>query len=426
MSHPEQLIAEADQLAASGSALQAISKLRQAATLQPGNPYPRTRMADLLIQQGQLDEAKALLQSVIASVRQYSPAHMLLAQIAIGNGEHEAALASLDEAIRHDNSAWGARMEKARLLESLGGRQREAALSWSEAVRSMPEGLRESPQFAGVVAHARTLVTRNFDTLREFLQQRLDGLASGERGADLERFQHALDIITGRREFVTANPLFLPIPRLPAIPFFRREDFDWAPRVEAAYPDILDELRALPEADAGFTPYVQTRQGNSSGQFAALDRNPAWSAYFLWKHGERIEAHCQACPATAAAIEAAPLPRIRARAPAAFFSRLDPGVHIPPHNGATNARLTVHLPLVVPDGCAFRVGDETRQWVPGELMIFDDTILHEAWNGSRERRVVMIFDVWHPHLSPLERELVTRTVEGLVDYYGEASELGEL
>ena len=67
-----------------------------------------------------------------------------------------------------------------------------------------------------------------------------------------------------------------------------------------------------------------------------------------------------------------------------------------------------------------------RQWVPGELMIFDDTILHEAWNGSRERRVVMIFDVWHPHLSPLERELVTRTVEGLVDYYGEASELGEL
>ena len=117
---------------------------------------------------------------------------------------------------------------------------------------------------------------------------------------------------------------------------------------------------------------------------------------------------------------------VRARAPAVFFSELQPNTHIPPHHGATNTRLTVHLPLIVPDGCAFRVGDQTRPWVPGELFIFDDTILHEAWNRSDTRRVVLIFDIWHPMLTALERELVTRTVEGLVEFYDDAVELGEL
>lgn len=86
----------------------------------------------------------------------------------------------------------------------------------------------------------------------------------------------------------------------------------------------------------------------------------------------------------------------------------------------------MHLPLIVPDKCAFRVGDETRQWEEGKLLIFDDTIRHEAWNGSDRRRVVMIFDIWNPFLSTLERELVASTVEGLMEYYGEDADFGEL
>ena len=171
---------------------------------------------------------------------------------------------------------------------------------------------------------------------------------------------------------------------------------------------------------------MQTRPGDAAGQFADLDHDLSWGAYFLWTHGRRIDAHCAACPATVAAVEHAPMVHVRARAPAVFFSELQPNTHIPPHHGATNTRLTVHLPLIVPDGCAFRVGDQTRPWVPGELFIFDDTILHEAWNRSDTRRVVLIFDIWHPMLTALERELVTRTVEGLVEFYDDAVELGEL
>ena len=114
------------------------------------------------------------------------------------------------------------------------------------------------------------------------------------------------------------------------------------------------------------------------------------------------------------------------RAPVAFFSALKPGTHIPPHNGATNTRLTVHLPLIIPPDCGLRVGGETHVWKPGELVLFDDTIQHEAWNFSDQLRVVLIFDTWHPMLTDLEKRLVAHTVEGIMAFYGEGADLGEL
>ena len=100
--------------------------------------------------------------------------------------------------------------------------------------------------------------------------------------------------------------------------------------------------------------------------------------------------------------------QIPGKAPSVFFSILQPGAHIPPHTGVTNTRAIVHLPLVVPEGCEFRVGGETRAWREGEAFAFDDTIEHEAWNRSDARRIVLIFDVWNPHLTAAEQERLTR------------------
>ena len=426
MQQLDQLVAQAEQALANGNLLTAMASLRRLVQQAPNHVYAHTRLADLLIRQDQLDEAQSLLETAVRLDPTHAPGHVLRARLAVRCGNSEAALDALNKAILHDHTAWGARVEKAQLLESLG-RTRDAALCWQQAAGTMPPAVRESNQVKGLVEHARNVVVRNLGELREHLTDRLRSTMQGEADVDLVRFRHALDIITGQREFVTAGPIFLPIPRLPAIPYFEREQFDWVPPIEALWQDIRQELQhVMAEDEAGFTAYVQTREGDSSAQFAPLDRNRAWSAYFLWKHGQCIEAHCHACPTAARAIELAPQPRIRGRAPAAFFSRLDPGVHIPPHNGATNARLTVHLPLIVPDKCAFRVGDETRHWEEGKLLIFDDTIRHEAWNGSDRQRVVMIFDIWNPLLTELERELVTQTVEGLMEYYGEDADFGEL
>jgi aspartyl/asparaginyl beta-hydroxylase (cupin superfamily) len=75
------------------------------------------------------------------------------------------------------------------------------------------------------------------------------------------------------------------------------------------------------------------------------------------------------------------------------------------------------LPLIVPPNCRFRVGGETREWHAGAAWVFDDTIEHEAWNDSDVPRAILIFDVWNPELTALERDLVRETTAALAEYY---------
>jgi aspartyl/asparaginyl beta-hydroxylase (cupin superfamily) len=93
-----------------------------------------------------------------------------------------------------------------------------------------------------------------------------------------------------------------------------------------------------------------------------------------------------------------------------MFSLLAPGAHIPPHTGVANTRLVCHLPLIVPPGCWFRVGAETRDWRVGQAWVFDDTIEHEALNPSEALRVILIVDTWHPDLSAAERRAVAASM----------------
>jgi aspartyl/asparaginyl beta-hydroxylase (cupin superfamily) len=54
------------------------------------------------------------------------------------------------------------------------------------------------------------------------------------------------------------------------------------------------------------------------------------------------------------------------------------------------------------------VGGETRQWEEGKAFAFDDTIEHEAWNNSAATRIVLIFDVWNPHLTVDEQQYLAK------------------
>ena len=126
---------------------------------------------------------------------------------------------------------------------------------------------------------------------------------------------------------------------------------------------------------------------------------------------------------TAAAIEALPLSDLPGRTPTVFFSLLRPGTHLPAHTGVSNVRTIIHLPLIVPPGCEFRVGGETREWRVGEAFAFDDTIEHEAWNRSGSLRAILIFDVWNPYIEEAERDLLRRffAVANGSDHAGDAA-----
>ena len=161
---------------------------------------------------------------------------------------------------------------------------------------------------------------------------------------------------------------------------------------------------------AELVPYIQYPEDVPLRQWAELNRNRAWTAIHLLRNGVTVEANARHCPATITLLCGLDQPRIPGRSPNAMFSLLAPGAHIPPHNGVANTRLVCHLPLIVPPGCWFRVGAETRKWKVGEAWMFDDTIEHEALNPSDALRVILIVDAWHPDLSKAEREAVAATM----------------
>ena len=48
-----------------------------------------------------------------------------------------------------------------------------------------------------------------------------------------------------------------------------------------------------------------------------------------------------------------------------------------------------------------------REWQVGKLLVFDDTIEHEAWNEGAADRIILIFDIWRPELDERERAEVS-------------------
>ncbi len=378
------------------------------------------------LSKGSHDAAIGLLERALQIVPDHALAHAYLGRAYAASGDVAKARASFDRAIAAMPTAWGPRFEKAQFLEQIGDTI-GATFYWRTGLIYLTDADRSNADLASLINIASEAVAVNNSKLREYLWENVEELCEGESEKDLKRFHHCLDIMTGKRRFITATPLSVPVPGLPAIQFFDRSDFAWAKDVEDQTDLVLAELNEITANDtAGFIPYVQTAEGDDSGQFGALDNDDGWSAYFLWNQGKRVDEHCARCPNTEAAINMAPQIKVKDRAPAVFFSALKPHTDIPPHNGATNARLTVHLPLIIPDNCALQVGDDIRTWKMRELLIFDDTIRHAAWNHSDERRVVLIFDVWNPFLSTLEQALIARTIEGMVDYYGNSNDLGEL
>jgi hypothetical protein len=221
------------------------------------------------------------------------------------------------------------------------------------------------------------------------------------------RFRQSMEIAAGRRKNYGQEPTEFDYPGLAAIPFFDPADFSWAAEIEAATPVIRDELvRDLDRGRSDFRAYVQ---GHSVVEQAntALRGKDAWSVLPLWERGWAAQKIVERFPRTAELIRRAPLPAIYGWGPTVVFSLLEAGAHIPAHTGMFNTRLICHLPLIVPPSCRFRVGNETREWEEGKLLIFDDTIEHEAWNDGAEDRIVLIFDIWRPELSEREREELT-------------------
>ena len=296
------------------------------------------------------------------------------------------------------------------------GDARSASSFYLMAIRTAPQG-NLPREIAEALTRARQACDRYAVEYKDYLLSNL--AARGfDRAKSSPRFAQSVDIVLGDRQIFLQQPKYYYFPGLPQIQFYERSTFPWFDEVEAATSDIRAELEEILREPDAFAPYVTGHANRPYKDQMGMLNNPAWSAHYLWKNGEVVAENAARFPKTMHALRNAPLSYIPNRSPSILFSLLRPGAHIPPHNGLINTRLICHLPVIVPGKCRFRVGNETRDWVEGKGWAFDDTIEHEAWNGSDKTRVILLFDVWRPELTDEERKLVVSLFETIDAHSG--------
>lgn len=297
------------------------------------------------------------------------------------------------------------------------GRAEDAAMLCSLADGLDPTLLRahtrpgQHPELQRRAAIADTLLRRTFAALHE---QAVDASAAEDPSAgDPGRIRRAVWVQTHPAPFAFHTPLQQPgifyVPELPAMAVTPTEQLPWAAAIESCTAEIRGEYLAAVAAGARLDPYVEADVRNPL--WGALRGRQDWSALHLFKSAEE-QPLARCFPKTLAAIAQADVFRVgHARPMEVFFSRLSPGTHIPPHHGVANHRITVHLPLIVPGGCAIRVGTHMHVWEEGKLFAFDDSFEHEAWNRGDAERVVLIFESFHPDLRAAERRAIEASYE---------------
>jgi len=376
------------------------------------DPALLAAQADQALASGDRTKAQDLLERLVASTPDFS-SWMKLGALRRASGDFKAALQAVNAALGIVPLDFMALLSKATILERLAVASADEA--YGRALAQMPDGPLP-PQIEQLVEHGRQRYEAHLaqrDTaLAELLHSATD-TATPEERRRIDRFRTNA---TRKTRHYHSEPTHFHFPGITEYEFHDRSYFPWLADLEAATDTIAGELGAVLQGErAELVPYIQYAAHEPLRQWRELNNSRDWTAIHLLQNGQRVDANARYCPQTMALLETLPQPGIDGCSPNAMFSLLAPRTNIPPHHGVANTRLVCHLPLIVPAGCWFRVGAETRYWERGKAFVFDDTIEHEAANPSDELRVVLIIDIWHPGLSETERSAVRILLEASVE-----------
>ncbi len=404
-----------------GKAREAEAAFRRLLETEPDHVEALNVVGLGALRDGDIDRALTLLKHAAAVDAGQALTHLHLGRAHAAAFEFEAAGQAYAAALAREPTLHAARLHLAELSEKRGDTAR-AVLSYARALNgAQAEG--RWVDAATTPAPLQAAVEHAFRFVRE---RRLAGFAElmepfvqqHGRGA-LRRVEQAVRIYLHLEPAVRPDPrqkpTFLFFPGIPPTPYFDTGLIPEIEALEARTGAIRAELLALLPGAAGRERVFhngELEQQNLRG----LAEPPSWNGYYFFRHGERRADNCAACPNTAAALDALPLTRVRGHGPEVLFSVFSPGTHLLPHCGVTNTRVVGHLPLLIPENCALRVGGEEHRWREGEVVVFDDTYDHEAWNRSDRPRVVMIFDLWNPFLSQAERAVLAELVVAMGEF----------
>lgn len=380
----------------------------------------RAQQALTALQQNKPDLTRKLVLELVAEGLADASTYICLAYAQRSLGDAQGAASAIDGALELDPGNLVALICKADLLDAAGN-ARKASLFYRSAIDQASRNRNLPKELAHEVARAKTQCERYQQLFQSQLQTELGRLASASI-QQAPRFAASMDLLSGKKQIFYQQPKIYYFPGLPQTQFFAREGFPWLTALEASWEDIRDECVEVMRDPTALRPYVEHAGDRPQGASKdSLVNNSNWSAFHLWKDGKIVAENARRCPKTLAALEDVPFTQMAGRSPSVMFSVLRPGTRIPPHHGMVNTRLICHLPLIVPPQCGLRVGNETRGVVEGKAWVFDDTMEHEAWNLSDQMRVVLLFEVWRPELSHVERSLVRSMFSAIDQYQGPSS-----
>jgi aspartate beta-hydroxylase len=420
---------ELERSLAAGDATRALELSAALLESDSGNPDLLRLRAAALMAADRTDAAVDLLRDAANVAGAPGAIRSALAMCQFAAGEHAAAAETFREVLADRPEDFVARLAYAECLDLLG--EADAALpeyfravNVAQAQGRWLSDASTGPAMRGRVKRAMDVIDHGRQALFErILQPHVD--AFGREA--MARVAEALRIHVGTQAAPQGDPRQQPkffwMPSLPPTAFFPRSDFAWYDALEAAAPAIGEELRGVLDAGHELAPFLQIDDANVEEDYLGGDpQSRSWDALFFYRHGERrAQAHAD-CPRTSLALQGVPLTRIADHAPEVLFSVLAPQTHIKPHHGVTNTRVVTHLPLVIPPGdCALVVGGQSHAWQAGRCVTFDDTFLHEAWNRTDQRRVVLILDTWNPFLRAEECIALKDLVEGIGHFNQQAA-----
>lgn len=242
-----------------------------------------------------------------------------------------------------------------------------------------------------LIASLKSTKASHFVPLRDayLALDRLPTVSKGKEALDIES---TFDLFTQKvykKETPYTHPLQTPpffIPGVPAKPFYDTKEFEFTERLEAVYPVIRQEVE-------GLLAHQASRFQAYAGGHGHVEQG--WNNFYFYLFGKKNETNFSLCPKTVEILHSIP----HMEKTMVMFASLNPHSGLPPHTGPANGILRVHLPLIVPENCRLKVGEEERRWEEGKVMVFDDSFVHDVQNNSDYIRVVLFFSIYHPCFS---------------------------
>jgi beta-hydroxylase len=174
--------------------------------------------------------------------------------------------------------------------------------------------------------------------------------------------------------------------RVPSTPYIPVSEFPELSRLQENWPIIRAEAENLLALKK-----IKAAEQNDDAGFNSFFKN-GWKRFYLkWYDASHPSAE-RLCPQTYALLQS--IPSVKA----AMFAELPPGGKLNPHRDPFAGSMRYHLGLATPndDRCFIEVDGERHSWRDGQGVIFDETYIHWAINGSESDRIILFCDVERP------------------------------